>query len=173
MSCDLTQGFTIGCTDNAGGVKRFLFATMPSDFAITQNVSGMVTAITGTALTYYAYEVTTGVGSASSFSDNNTVNQANGTSYVDQSALYVLNKMEQTKRNEVKILARAKMSVIVQDNNGKYWLMGATNGVRMTTGESGTGIQFGDRNGYSLTFGAQEPENSVEVDSSIIAALLV
>ena len=44
--------------------------------------------------------------------------------------------MEQTKRNEVKMIARAKMTIIIKDNNGKYWLMGEVNGVRLTSGET-------------------------------------
>ena len=36
--------------------------------------------------------------------------------------------------------------------------MGATNGVRLTASDSGTGTALGDRNGYSLSFQGQEPE---------------
>ena len=71
--------------------------------------------------------------------------------------------MEQAKRNEVKMIARAKMTIIIEDNNGKYWLMGETNGVRLTSGEAGSGTALGDRNGYSLSFQAQEFEPMREV----------
>lgn len=171
--CDLTQGFTVGCDDSFGGVRRFLFANMPTDFAATENASGMVTAITGTSLTYYEYEATKGQGATSFFNDNPTVNSANGTSYFDQTATYVLNKMEQVKRNEVKMMARAKLSIIVEDNNGKYWLMGKSNGVRLTTGDVGSGTAVADRNGYSLSFQSQEFDPMPEVSSSIISGLLV
>jgi len=66
--------------------------------------------------------------------------------------------MDSAKRNEIKLLSRAKLSVIIKDNNGIYWLMGETNGVRMTAGDNGTGTALGDRNGYSLSFQGQEPE---------------
>ena len=75
--------------------------------------------------------------------------------------------METAKRNEVKMLARAKMSIIIKDNNGTYWLMGETNGVRLVSGDNGTGTALGDRNGYSLSFQAQEPEPMRAVTASI------
>jgi hypothetical protein len=145
---------------------------MPSDFEATQNASGMVTAIS-VGTTYYAYETTNAQGAVSTFNDNAVVNSQNGTSYFDQTATYVLNKMEQVKRNEVKMIARAKMTVIVEDNNGKYWLMGQQNGVRLVSSESGTGAALGDRNGYSLSFQAQEFDNAPEVDPTVIAGLAI
>ena len=171
--CDLTQGFTVGCDESVGGVRRFLFGNMPTDFETTEDETGLVTAITGTGLSYYAYETTSGQGAASAFNDNPQVNSQNGTSYFDQTATYVLNKMEQVKRNEVKMLARAKLSIIAEDNNGKYWLMGKTNGMRMTTGDTGSGTALADRNGYSLSFQGQEFDPITEVDETIIAGLLV
>lgn len=158
MACDLTMGFAVGCNDSAGGIAEFWFANMPEDFAVAVDASGQATGITGNGLGYYKYETTNAQGAASVMNDNATVNDQNGTSYFDQTCTYVLNKMDNAKRNEVKMLARAKLSVIIKDNNGAYWLMGATNGVRMTASDSGTGTALGDRNGYSLSFQAQEPE---------------
>jgi hypothetical protein len=158
MACDLTQGFTVGCNDSAGGIAEFYFANITTDFAVAKNVSGEASAITGTGLGYYKYECTNAQGAASTMNDNPTVNSQNGTSYFDQTCTYVLNKMDSAKRNEIKLLSRAKLSVIIKDNNGIYWLMGETNGVRMTAGDNGTGTALGDRNGYSLSFQGQEPE---------------
>lgn len=163
MACDLTTGFTVGCNDSTGGIAEFWFANMVDDFAVAESATGEASSITGTGLTYYKYETTNAQGAASVINDNPTVNDQNGTSYFDQTCTYVLNKMDTAKRNEVKMLARAKLSVIVKDNNGIYWLMGRVNGVRMTAGDNGTGTALGDRNGYSLSFQAQETEPLIEV----------
>ena len=163
MACDLTTGFTVGCNDSTGGIAEFWFANMPTDFAVAESATGEASAITGNGLIYYKYETTNAQGAASVINDNPTVNDQNGTSYFDQTCTYVLNKMDTAKRNEVKMLARAKLSVIVKDNNGIYWLMGKVNGVRMTAGDTGTGTALGDRNGYSLSFQAQETEPLTEV----------
>ena len=158
MACNLTTGFAVGCNDSIGGVAEFWIANMPEDFAAATDGSGEVTGLSGTGLTYFKFECTNAQGASSLMNDNPTVNDANGTSFFDQTATYVLNKMEKAKRNEVKMIARAKMSIIIKDNNGTYWLMGETNGVRLVSGENGTGTALGDRNGYSLSFQAQEPE---------------
>lgn len=163
MACDLTTGFTVGCNDSTGGIAEFWFANMVDDFAVAESATGEASGITGTGLIYYKYETTNAQGAASVINDNPTVNDQNGTSYFDQTCTYVLNKMDTAKRNEVKMLARAKLSVIVKDNNGIYWLMGKVNGVRMTAGDTGTGTALGDRNGYSLSFQAQETEPLTEV----------
>ena len=166
MACDLTTGFLVGCNDSIGGVKAFYIDNMPDDgLTIAESATGEATSITGTNLAYWKYETTSAQGAASFFNDNPTINDANGTSFFDQTATLVLNKMEQTKRNEIKLLARAKMSIIIEDNNGKYWLMGETNGVRLVSGENGTGTALGDRNGYSLSFQSQEFEPMREVTS--------
>ena len=159
MACNLTTGFEVGCNDSIGGVAEFWIANMPEGFVAGTDGSGEVTSLTSTTpadLIYRKYECTNAQGASSVMNDNPTVNDQNGTSYFDQTATYVLNKMEKAKRNEVKMIARAKMSIIIKDNNGVYWLMGAINGVRLTAGENGTGTALGDRNGYSLSFQAQE-----------------
>ena len=158
MACNLTTGFAVGCNDSIGGVAEFWIANMPTDFAAATDGSGEVTGLSGTGLEYFKFECTNAQGASSLMNDNPTVNDANGTSFFDQTATYVLNKMEKAKRNEVKMIARAKISIIIKDNNGTYWLMGETNGVRLVSGENGTGTALGDRNGYSLSFQAQEPE---------------
>jgi hypothetical protein len=170
--CDLTTGFAVGCIESVGGVAEVLFANMPTDFAVTQDATGEVDTMTGTGLAFYKYECTKAQGAASSFNDNPTVNAQNGTSFFDQTATFVLNKMEQTKRNEVKMLARAKLSVVVKDNNGTYWLLGQKNGIRLVSGEAGTGTAIADRNGYSLSFQGQEPEPIAKVTASVIIALI-
>lgn len=165
MACDLTSGFSVGCSSSIGGVAEFWIGNMPSDMVIALDSSGVATSITNTAadLEYFKFECTNAQGAASVFNDNPTVNAQNGTSFFDQTATYVLNKMEQAKRNEVKMIARAKMTIIIKDNNGKYWLMGEVNGARLTSGENTSGTALGDRNGYSLSFQAQEFEPMREV----------
>ena len=163
MACNLTTGFAVGCNDSIGGVAEFWIANMPTDFAAATDGSGEVTGLSGTGLEYFKFECTNAQGASSLMNDNPTVNDANGTSFFDQTETYVLNKMEKAKRNEVKMIARAKMSIIIKDNNGTYWLMVETNGVRLVSGDNGTGTALGDRNGYSLSFQAQEPMPIVTV----------
>jgi len=168
MSCALTQGFTIGCNDSSGGIVEFIVGDFGTLGAVTQNASGMVTAIGGSAF-MYTYEAEK---ATSSMTENIQVNRENGTRYFEQLASYVLNKTSQDKRNEIKLLAQAKLVVIAKDKNDKYWLMGQAAGVRLDSSTSEWGTAMADRNGYTINFKAEEVEPMPEIDTTIIADLL-
>jgi hypothetical protein len=169
MSCELTTGVSLGCRDNAGGIKEFYIANVPATgMTVTQNASGMVTAI-GVGATFFKYVPRKKTGN---WAEAPTVNDQNGTVYYAQTALIPLSKMEQAKRNEVMLLARANMAVIVRDMNDKYWLLGQDNGITLATSVSGSGTDYGDRNGYELNFEGGEPEAAPEVLYSAFSALI-
>jgi hypothetical protein len=52
---------------------------------------------------------------------------------------------------------------IVLDNNDRYWLLGAANGLEVSAGTAGTGTAFGDRSGYELTLSGMEPNPMLNV----------
>lgn len=177
MSCTLTTGFDLGCHDNRGGILELYFANYVSDFAVTQDSTGGVTDITGTSLTWYKYELEEETGN---FLETYQQNRQNGAQWVEQSVNLVMNKLEQTKRNEIKLLLRARTAVIVRTANngddataanGDYWLVGQTSGVRaLAGGTGGTGETRGDRNGYNLNFGAKEADPAPMVYYSAFSA---
>lgn len=103
-----------------------------------------------------------------------TINSSvpNGTLFYQQELTVVLNKMQANSRNEILLLAQNRLMAIALDNNGKYWLVGRTNAIDLTGGDSSTGTAHGDRNGTTLTFTGMEAELAPEVDSTIIAGLL-
>lgn len=159
MACDLTTGISVGCKDSSGGIKEFYIANKDATAAVTQNASGMVTALT-IGGSWYKYVPRTGVGN---FTDNPKANRENGTLYFEQTANMAFNKMEQSKRNEVILLGKANVWIIVKDQNDKYWLLGQDNGMEMSDSEAGSGTALADRNGYSLVFMGMEPEAAPEV----------
>lgn len=160
MACELTTGVSLGCRDNSGGTKEFYLANIPSTgVTVTQNGTGMVTSL-GASLTWYKYVPRKQTGS---WNDDPQIDDANGTVFYQQAAVLPLNKMEQAKRNEVMLIAKANMVMIVKDQNDKYWLLGQDNGVTLATSTIGSGTQLGDRNGYELNFEAVEPEAAPEV----------
>ena len=168
MSCNLTQGFTIGCKDAQGGVKKFFFGNFaPSTYTIEKNATGIVTSIEdggATKVTLYAYEC---VKETSSIAETIQINTQNGTVTYEQTATYVLNKMEQTKRNEVKLLAQATLWVVAQDFQDNYWLLGEVNGMDIGSDSTAqSGLAYGDRNGYSLSFTGMEPEPMTQILST-------
>ena len=145
MACDLTTGVTVGCKDSAGGLKEVYFALKDSSTAITQDGTNQVTSIT-IGDSWYKYEPRN---ATSTMTDNPRVNRQNGTAFYEQGVSLVLTKMEQAKRNEIILLAKANMLVIVKDQNDRYWLLGQDNGIEMADSEAGLGTELGDRNGYT------------------------
>ncbi|CAB5218026.1 hypothetical protein UFOVP208_40 [uncultured Caudovirales phage] len=169
MPCSLTQNYNLDCRDSVGGLKEVYFIETPNITAITE-ASGVVTAITKTSGTkFYKYQL---VKQTSMFEDALTVNEENGTLYSAQKLSIVLNKMQANTRNEILLLGKNLITAIAADRNGKYFLLGATNGLVVKTAKGETGTKMGDRNGYLIEFDGSEPLMAQEVSSSIITGLL-
>jgi len=165
MPCNLTQGFLKSCRDAVGGTIEFYFSNRPAAFATTVGASG-VSAYTGTCAWYkYVPRKQT-----SSFTTTPKPNEEAGTIYYESTIQIILSKMEQTKQNEIKLLAQADLLCIVKTQDGKYWLFGDVNGVSMVDSPGGSGTQYADRNGYELNFIAMEPNPVNEILYSAFSA---
>ncbi|CAB4153037.1 hypothetical protein UFOVP617_47 [uncultured Caudovirales phage] len=168
MACALTQGYTLDCKDSIGGIKAVWFIAAGDVSAVTE-VSGVVTAITkASGKVFYKYQL---VKNSSSLTENINANIQNGTIFYAQELAIMLNKMQANTRNEILLLAKNNLLAVVEDANGKYWLLGKQNGLDITAGSSATGTAQADKNGYALTFSGGEKELAPEVTSSLIAGL--
>jgi hypothetical protein len=168
MSCALSQGYTLDCKDSLGGIKAAWFIAHSNVTAVTE-ASGVVSAITKSAgKVFYKYQL---VRNTSSVTENITSSVENGTVFYAQELSIILNKMQANTRNEILLLAKNNLMAVVEDANGKYWLLGEGNGLDLSGGNSGSGTAQGDRNGYTLTFSGGEKELAPEVASGVIAGL--
>jgi hypothetical protein len=168
MACALTQGYVLDCKDSLGGITEVYFMSK-QDLSSYTAASGVVTAITkASGKKFYKYEL---VKETSSVTETINTSVENGTIFYQQELVTILNKLQVNSRNEILLLAKNLLVAIAKDNNGKYWIMGLTNGIDMTAGTGQTGTAYGDRSGYSLTFTGKEPELAYEVSGSIIAGL--
>ena len=169
MPCSLTQSYALDCRDSLGGITEVYFIEFKNVSAITE-ASGVVSAITkGSGKVFRKYEL---VPATSSLTETFNANVQNGTVYYGQELSIILNKLQINTRNELLLLNKNVLMAIATDNNGKYWLLGKTNGINVTGGSGTTGTAQGDRSGYTLTFSAMEANMAPEVSSSIIAGLL-
>jgi hypothetical protein len=131
--------------------------------------SGVVTAITkASGKKFYKYNL---VKQTAMFEDTLTVSEENGTVYSEQKLSIILNKMQANTRNELLLLAQNLLVCVVADRNGKYFILGVTNGLVITTAKGETGTKMADRNGYTIEFAGSEPVLAQEVSSGIIAGL--
>lgn len=170
MPCVLTQSLTLDCKDSIGGIKAAWFIALADVTAITE-VAGVVTAITkAAAKVFYKYSLPK---QSSGLTETITANVQNGSVFYAQELQFVLNKLQANTRNELLLLAKNTLLVVVQDANDKYWLLGKENGADVTGGTAATGTASGDRSGYTITVSGSEPELSPEVASGIIAGLTV
>lgn len=167
-SCALTQDYSFGCDIGAGGTKEAYLIELGNIVSYTES-SGTLTAITKlTGKIFRKYQL---VIDTANFEENMVGNLQNGTLYYDQKGTIILNKQHVAVRNEILLLAKNRLVIVIKDNNDTYRLYGRQNGLVLETGAATTGTTWGDRNGYTLTFAGKENELAPFVDSATYATL--
>ena len=170
MSCSQTlSAISKDCNANIGGIKRVLLANSDDVTGVTIS-SEIVTAITmaaGKTFLEFAFRPNTG-----SMTTNAQVSDSGASTYWQTDVVMAFNRLETAKSVAIKALAQADLIGIVEDMNGKYWLVGFENPLNISAGAAASGTQRGDRNGYDITLTDVATELPHEVDASIIAGLL-
>jgi hypothetical protein len=163
MSCYISEGVQLGCSDGIGGIKEIyvLGGSGSTISGITYDANGAITGVTG-AGTLYQFQLKRNTSSLVQ-----TVNKSfeNGTIYFEQILTAVMFKYDQNKRDLLKILSQNDdLKIVAVDQNNVQYLLGQTNGMYLGSGDASTGTAFGDRNGYTLGFTGQEhePANVIE-----------
>jgi hypothetical protein len=172
MACALTQGYSQGCRDSAGGIKSVYLIEFDNVSGITQS-AGTATVISkanGGRFWKYVLQRSTG-----EWMEEYQDSIDNGTTFQKQTLTFPLNGLSAATSQEIKLLAQNKLIAVVesQEPTPKYWLLGETNGLMREGGKSGSGKAFGDRSGYELTFTGEESRMAIQVSSGIIAGLIV
>ena len=169
MACLTTQNYTLPCRNNSGGVNVVYIADFSDKGTPTLSAaSGTITAWSDAAGDFYTYQTRPEI-AAGSF---NATMSANGTTVYAHSITFQLEQLSGNRNVENDILAKGRFLIMFKDNNGKYFVLGYTNGMFCTAMENGTGTANGDLNGTKFTFGSNEPFPAYEVDSTIVAAML-
>jgi len=168
MSCSLTTGYALGCRDSIGGIKRVYVQAFNATGSVNTNGSGLVTGFTGYAVSgFFEYDLTK---ATSSMTETLNASVENGTLFYTPEVTFTINKLQTAVRNELRLLARNRLLVIVQDNNSRYWVLGADNGLEVTAGTAGTGTAFGDRSGYEMTLSGMETNPMLNIAAATFAA---
>jgi hypothetical protein len=157
MSCYISEGVQIGCSDGIGGIKEIyvLGGSGSTISGITYDVNGAITGVTGSG-SLYQFQLKR---NTSSLVQTVTKSFENGTIYFEQVLTAVMFKYDQDKRDLLKILSQNdQIKIVAVDQNGTQYLLGQTNGMYLGSGDAQTGTAFGDRNGFTLGFTGQEHE---------------
>ena len=161
MACtSLTKGRGVDCNRISGGIKYIYFGvldqfTEPIEDVGIQVVAGEITDIEMASNVLYRYALPMGVASAL---DTVVGSRENGTIYYTPTVEMVFNRLSKEDQAEIKLLGATKTVIFCQLNqqlaNGHDIIigMGVVNGMELNAGTITTGANWGDRNGYNLTF---------------------
>jgi hypothetical protein len=177
MSCYISSGVDLGCSDGIGGIKSIYVLgasgnTAPSVSLIaTSGATGPISGITGGGV-WYEFQLKR---NTSSLSQNTTKSFENGTIFYEQVLTAVLFRYSQDKRNQLLVLGQNdQIQIIAQDQNDVLYYLGQVNGMYLSGGSAATGTAFGDRNGMELIFTGQEhdPANVISTGAGTLTSLL-
>tara|TARA_R110000751_G_scaffold17203_1_gene53495 strand:- start:148 stop:666 length:519 start_codon:yes stop_codon:yes gene_type:complete len=172
MACsNITAGVLNGCSSNQGGLDAIFIANGPVT-SFTE-ASGTVTAIDIPGATlgpsdFFKFEVPR---QTSSISETATGDVSQGTVTYAQTAIIILNQLQASTRDQLKLMFEAtNMVVVAKDNNGRYFSIGLSRGAYGQTATSTSGVAYQDRSGYEITIEGIEPSPMFQVTGSIVEA---
>lgn len=169
MACILTNGFSLGCKDSTGGIQEAYIANFSATTTYAEDSENVITGFTSPN-TYFKIEQRNETGELLE-EGNHSVE--NGTNFYTQTVNLILHKKDSISRNLIFLMAQAQMTVIVLDQNGKYWLLGRQNGADVTASSSNAGKAYGDLNGSTIGIEGKEPQPMFEISAAAFATLTI
>lgn len=171
MSCVLTDGYTLGCRDNIGGIQTvYIGEWNGDDLTYGFTTSNVIDSFSGATVSFYTFEQEIEVGS---YTENGVFSTENLTAFYEQTLTITLHKLDAVLRNQILLLGQGKWRILIKDQRGLYWLMGKQNPVRVSAATPGLGKAYGDLNGAVITFMGKEPEPAHEVTSTAALTVIV
>tara|TARA_R110000787_G_scaffold110759_1_gene219432 strand:+ start:555 stop:1091 length:537 start_codon:yes stop_codon:yes gene_type:complete len=152
MPCDLTSGRLLDCKDSVGGIRSIMIYA-GAYYAPNYDAAG-VFILNSNPITAYRYDLPRSTGS---ISEAIVTNSENGSTFYEDTLTIKLHRLDNTMRDEIKLIAQSRMRIFILDNNNNQWIMGEVNGAELTTGTATTGQSLEDNYGYELNFTSQEP----------------
>ncbi len=184
-NCGPSAGLPLPCKSFMPGIRKiyigsfFSGSTTGENLRYSADTNNVITAATMVSGSFYTYDLTKEAGEVQEAVHANATNGT--TSYEDTINVY-LSQYSTAVRNKITVLAKSKLLVVVQDRNGQYWLFGTdgtgttpstSSGVDMGESTATTGKAYaGDPNGYQLVFSSLEKVPPLEMNSSVLSALI-
>jgi hypothetical protein len=162
MACNLTIGRIEPCKDSLGGLKNVYFINQDLQLGsvIFYDPSSTPPFVNTDEVYYvnfvnsiYKYELKS---NENVYDQEIVSSRENGTTFFRQTLTIKLKKQDIATHNAVKTLAYAKPRILVENNEGQFFLVGMYRGCDLTAGSINNGGALGDFSGYSLTFQAEE-----------------
>jgi len=154
VSCDLTKNRARRCKNTLGGLDIiYIFPYSESNISSIVRNGLILTSFEDTFI--YSFAINSG-----SYNGNSEIDD--GGDFINQSLNATMSYLNED--NEWKKLLKKDHCVIFKDNNGKFRLMGAYNGVE-TEYQSTTGSDYAEFNGWTFNFKAKEEDQPLYFDS--------
>ncbi len=176
MACLITAGRIEPCKDSLAGLKNVYFINedITPNFIYRESAPGVYVVDTDFSesieyVNFVQYLYKFELKSNENVYDQEIVSsRENGTTFFRQTLTIKLKKQDIATHNAVKTLAYAKPRILVENNEGQFFLVGLLRGCDLTAGSINNGGALGDFSGYSLTFQAEEllPSQFVENGTS-------
>tara|TARA_R100000664_G_scaffold27996_1_gene38980 strand:- start:19 stop:615 length:597 start_codon:yes stop_codon:yes gene_type:complete len=170
MACDITRGRLIDCKDSIGGLKAIYIAKAYANnvekvatIANTEMTAGGFatwSSASGSATTVFKYDL---VPNLSSMTVNINSDNANGTTFFEQTLSVTLQKIDHDMTNELRLMAYSRSQIFVQDSNDNVFLLGLVDGCHVSGGTVVTGTAKGDLTGYTIEWAAQETNALIQI----------
>jgi hypothetical protein len=164
MACAITSGRIEPCKDSLGGLRNVYFINedIAANYMYRESSPGVYVVDTdfSESIDYvnfveklYKFELKS---NENVYDQEIVSSRENGTTFFRQTLTIKLKKQDIATHNAVKTLAYAKPRILVENNEGQFFLVGLLRGCDLTAGSINNGGALGDFSGYSLTFQAEE-----------------
>jgi len=171
MACDISLGRIEPCKDSVGGLRAAYFINWGDATTVTYSATAgqedVITALGGTPVGY-KYELK----GTSTFEQTVTSSRENGTTFVDQKLSLSLKKLSVADHKQLKLLSYGRPQVIIEDNNGFFFMAGLTKGMDLVTATISTGAAMGDMSGYKIEMQGMEPIAANFVTGPLLTGIL-
>ena len=164
MACLIASGRIEPCKDSLGGLRNVYFINegITANYMYRESSPGVYIVDTdfSESIDYvnfvqylYKYELKS---NENVYDQEIVSSRENGTTFFRQTLTIKLKKQDIATHNAVKTLAYAKPRILVENNEGQFFLVGLLRGCDLTSGSINNGGALSEFNGYSLTFQAEE-----------------
>jgi hypothetical protein len=150
MPCSIAKGRVLPCKSAVGGLKNIYFSNYDADISALLPTAGVITF--DNSETFYKYEIK---GNSSLETAINS-SRENGTTFYESTLNATFTFLDSATQEEIKLLAAGRPQIVIEDNNGTFFLVGKDHGAEVTGGTIVTGAAMGDLSGFTLTLTAQE-----------------
>ena len=163
MACAITAGRSEPCKDSLAGLRNVYFINytisptdiyknVEAEWVIDTSIGELIELINDVNY-LYKFELKS---NENVFDQEIVTSRENGTTFFRQTLTIKLKKQDIATHNAIKTLAYSKPHILVENNEGQFFLVGMFRGCDLTAGSINNGGALSDFSGYSMTFQAEE-----------------